>query len=96
MTVKASVSISERQDAFARLLVADGQYSSLSAVVQHGLELVRAEKEARQAQIDSMKAETAALRALLEKRAKGPFVTMDESRKELDAMLESKRRELSA
>jgi antitoxin ParD1/3/4 len=93
MTVKASVSISERQDAFARLLVADGQYSSLSAVVQHGLELLRAENEARQAQTDLMKAETAALRALLEKRAKGPFVTAEEFGNRIDAMLESKRRE---
>ena len=33
MSVKASVSISEQQEAFARGLVGDGRYASLSAVV---------------------------------------------------------------
>jgi len=36
MSVKASVSITEQQDDFARHLVAEGQYSSVSAVVQRG------------------------------------------------------------
>lgn len=62
MSVKASVSISDQQDAFARDLVADGQYASLSAVVQRGLELLRAEKE-REA------AELAALRGFFAERA---------------------------
>jgi antitoxin ParD1/3/4 len=87
MSVKASVSISESQDAYARALVRDGRYSSLSAVVQHGLELVRAETEAREA-------DTKALRALLEERAKGPFVSAKEFGEQIDAMLESKRREM--
>ncbi|TRD15662.1 ribbon-helix-helix domain-containing protein [Palleronia caenipelagi] len=43
MSVKASVSLSEQQDSFARALVADGKYASVSAVVQRGLELLRAE-----------------------------------------------------
>ena len=38
MSVKASVSIAEQQDDFARRLVADGHFSSLSAVVQRGLD----------------------------------------------------------
>ncbi|MEL6887585.1 MAG: type II toxin-antitoxin system ParD family antitoxin, partial [Pseudomonadota bacterium] len=45
MSVKASVSITDKQDAFARQLVADGQYASVSAVVQRGLELVRSFSE---------------------------------------------------
>jgi antitoxin ParD1/3/4 len=87
MSVKASVSISESQDAFARGLVADGKYSSLSAVVQRGLEMVRTETELQEA-------ETAALRQLLTARAKGPFLTMEESRKETEAMLARRRKEL--
>ena len=55
MSVKASVSISDQQDAFARDLVADGQYASLSAVVQRGLELLRAEKEREAAELAALR-----------------------------------------
>ena len=37
MSVKASISLTETQEAFARELVAQGRYSSLSAVLQQGL-----------------------------------------------------------
>jgi antitoxin ParD1/3/4 len=84
MSVKASVSITESQDSFARSLVESGRYSSLSAVVQQGLELVRAETELREA-------DTAALRALLEERAAGPFIGMDEVRRGTEAMIARKR-----
>ncbi len=87
MSVKASVSISESQDAFARSMVEEGRYASLSAVVQRGLELLRAETEAREA-------DTKALVALLEERVKGQFISMEESRKETKAMLARKREEL--
>ena len=66
MSVKASVSITDQQDNFVRQLVADGHYSSLSAVVQRGLELVRSESEREEVEL-------AALRAFFEERAKGPF-----------------------
>ena len=46
MSVKASVSLTEQQDAFARDQVRQGRYASLSAVVQRGLELLREETEA--------------------------------------------------
>ena len=58
MSVKASVSLTEQQDAFARDLVRQGRYASLSAVVQRGLELLREETEAKEPEL-------AALRALL-------------------------------
>lgn len=86
MSVKASVSISNQQDAFARGLVEDGRYASLSAVVQRGLELLREETEAREA-------DTRALKVLLEERAKGPFVSAEEFGARVDAMLERKRKE---
>lgn len=80
MTVKTSISLTDSQEAFARDLVARGRYPSLSAVLQHGLEMLRAETEAREA-------ETAALRALLEERAKGPFLSMEESDAEIDRII---------
>ena len=84
MTVKTSISLTDSQEAFARRLVEEGRYSSLSAVLQQGLEMLRTETEAKEAEI-------AALRALLEERAKGPFISMEESDREIDAMIERKR-----
>jgi len=51
VSVKASVSISDQQDSFARRLVEEGRYASLSAVVQRGLELLRQETELRDAEL---------------------------------------------
>ncbi len=84
MSVKASVSISEQQDAFARSLVEDGRYASLSAVVQRGLELVREEAEFKQAEL-------AALKNLLQTRADGEFVSLDEGRKATEKMIARKK-----
>ena len=86
MSVKASVSISQSQDSFARALVQQGRYSSLSAIVQHGIELVKAEAELREA-------ETAALRALLTERAEGAFIGMKEVHAETEVMIARKRAE---
>ena len=46
MSVKASISLTDSQEAFARTLVAEGRYASLSAVLQQGLELLRHQTEA--------------------------------------------------
>ena len=86
MSVKASVSISEQQDQFARSLVEAGRYASLSAVVQRGLELLREETELKQVELD-------ALRALLEDRAAGPFVSIEEGRATTEAMIARKKAE---
>lgn len=64
-----------------------GRYPGLSAVLQRGLELLREELEAREA-------ETAALRTLLEERRRGSFIGIDEGRRRTEAMLARKRREL--
>jgi antitoxin ParD1/3/4 len=87
MSVKASVSISEQQEAFARDLIAQGRYASLSAVVQRGIELLREEAEAREAELS-------ALRALLDARAEGGFVSIDTGREATEAMIAAKRRAL--
>lgn len=85
MSVKASVSISEQQEAFARDLVQAGRYPSLSAVVQQGLELLRRETAARDAEIE-------ALRALLRQRSGEPFVPVADGRADTEAMIATKRR----
>ena len=84
MSVKASVSISEQQDVFARKLVEDGRFSSLSAVVQQGLELLREATELKEAELE-------ALRALIAERRAGEFVSAEEGRARTKAMLAAKR-----
>ena len=85
MSVKASVSISEQQETFARELVKEGRFSSLSAVIQRGLELLREETERKEAEL-------LALRALLERRAGGDFISLAEGRTRTEAMVAAKRR----
>lgn len=80
MTVKTSISLTDAQEAYARGLVEQGRYPSLSAVLQQGLEMLRSETEAKDAEI-------AALRALLEERAKGEFISIEEGRKQTERMI---------
>lgn len=87
MSVKRSIVLTETQDAFARSLVASGRYSSLSSVVQHGLELLRPKTEAATA-------DTEALRELLRKRLEGPMISAIEMESRVDGMIERKRREI--
>lgn len=82
MSVKASVSISEAQEAYARDLVAQGRYSSLSAVVQQGLELLREQSQT-----------TDALRELLTQRQAGSFVSLEEGERRTQDMIARKRAE---
>lgn len=76
MTVKSSVSLSDEHHAFAKALVEAGCYPSLSAVLQQGLVLLRQQR-------DDADADRGALRALLERRAAGPFVSVEEVRQRL-------------
>jgi antitoxin ParD1/3/4 len=75
MTVKSSISLTDAQDAFVRRLVAEGRYSSVSAVLQQGLELLRRETD-----------ETDALRALLRQRQSEPSMYAEEMKRYVDAM----------
>ena len=86
MTVKTSISLTDQQDEFARSLVRDGRYASLSAVVQQGLDLLRQKTEAEEAEI-------LALRVLVEERRAGAFVSATSMNDRLAQMLERKRRE---
>ena len=83
MSVKASISLTKTQNAFARDLVAKGRYPSLSAVLQQGLEMLRDDVTEKEA-----------LRILLEERRKGPFAGLQEGRAQTEAMIAAKRAEL--
>ena len=86
MTVKTSISLTDQQSAFARKLVKQGRYSSVSAVVQQGLEMLQSQTEATEA-------ETALLRQLLQERAEGPFVEMDDEDDVFERVIAEKRAE---
>ena len=58
MSVKSSISLTDQQDSFARSLVEAGQFSSLSSVLQQGLEMLRRKTETEEV-------ETQALRELI-------------------------------
>jgi antitoxin ParD1/3/4 len=85
MSVKSSISLTDQQDAFARSLVESGRYSSMSSVLQQGLELLRQKTEAEAV-------ETAALRELVQRRLKGPMISATEMENRVAAMIERKRR----
>ena len=67
VTVKSSISLTDEQHTFAKALVEAGRYSSLSAVLQQSVDLLRQ-------RMDAEELETAALRELLSRRRKGAFV----------------------
>ena len=85
MTVKSSISLTDQQDAFARELVRQGRYASVSAVVRQGLDLLR-----RQTQ--SHETEMQALRLLVAQRRAGGFVPADRMSDRVGDMVERKRR----
>jgi antitoxin ParD1/3/4 len=78
MTVKSSISLRDEQHAFASELVKTGRFASISAVVQQGLDLLRRQE-------DDASLDRDALRALLQERSRGPFVTADDLRGALKA-----------
>ena len=85
MSVKSSISLTEQQDSFARSLVESGRYSSMSSVLQQGLELLRQKTETEAV-------ETAALRELVQRRLSGPMISATEMESRVAAMIERKRR----
>ncbi len=85
MTVKSSISLTDEQHAFARLLVDTGRYSSVSAVVQQGIEQLRQRLE-----VEDL--ERRALYEILSRRRSGEFVGADEMDERLSRMLAEKRR----
>lgn len=87
MSVKSSISLTDQQDAFARSLVETGRYSSMSSVLQQGLELLRQKTEAEAV-------ETEGLRRLMQRRVDGPKVSTADMDERIEGMIERKRRAL--
>lgn len=86
MTVKTSISLPDAQAEYARDLVERGLFPSLSAIAQHGIEVLRQKEEAA-------RTDTEALSAVLEARAKGPFVDAKVFRDQVDHLLKDRLRE---
>jgi len=89
MTAKTSISLTDAQDDYARGLIESGQFPSLSAVLQHGLELLRRSNEQRDLEIE-------ALRALLDQRRSAEFVDLDKGEADTRKMLDGKRKARAA
>ena len=89
MTVKTSISLTDDQEAYARSLVEGGQYPSLSAVLQRGLDMLRRGNEVHDAEV-------AALRSLIDQRRSGTFIGLDEGETETRLMLERKKKARAA
>ncbi|MDO6728263.1 type II toxin-antitoxin system ParD family antitoxin [Cognatishimia sp. 1_MG-2023] len=87
MTVKSSISLTDDQFAFAKSMVETGQYSSLSAVLQNGIEMLR------QREADDI-LERKALRALIEQRVQDNGVSAKAFDKNLSTMIAKKRQAL--
>lgn len=86
MTVKTEISLTDSLDAWAREMIAQGRAEDLSALVQAGLDELRAQRDEED--------DIARLRALLEERARGPFVSMEDSRAQVDGILAEARARL--
>lgn len=85
MTVKSSISLSDEQYAFARTLVETGRYSSVSAVLRRGLDLLRG-------RLEDEESERPALRELLVCRREGEFVPAEVMDRRLSRVIAAKRR----
>ena len=85
MTAKTSISLTDDQETYARALVESGQFPSLSAVLQRGLEMLRRDNDMREAELQ-------ALRSLIDQRRTGAFVDLATGEAETRAMLERKRK----
>ena len=85
MTIKSSVSLTDEQHAFARALVEAGRYSSVSAVLQQGIDLLRG-------RVDAEELEREALREVLARRREGKFVSAARMGGQLAELIAAKRR----
>lgn len=90
MSVKSSISLTDTQHTFARGLVEQGRYPSVSAVLQQGLELLRLQTESA---TEAEAAGIAALRALVSARREGAFICGAAMKDRISAMAAKARRE---
>ncbi len=85
MTVKSSISLTDEQHAFAKALVDAGKATSLSGVLQQGVEMLRRQEEDRTL-------ERAALRDILAKRQDAAGETARQFDLRLEDMIAHKRK----
>ena len=85
MPVKSSVSLTDEQHAFAKELVQAGRFSSVSAVLQRGIDMLRRRLEREET-------ETEALKLLLSRRRRGDFITSAQMESRLEEMVARKQR----
>ena len=85
MTVKSSISLTDSQNTFARELVDQGRYPSVSAVLQQGLKLLRLRTEGEELEVG-------ALRKLLGARRESAFVSGATMKGRVAAIADNKRR----
>ena len=78
MTVKPTISLTDQAHEFAKSLVESGKFASLSAVMQHGLQLVEREEAEHQARLE-------AIRADLDRRAEKPSISTEDMERRLAA-----------
>jgi antitoxin ParD1/3/4 len=82
--MNSSISLTDGQHAFAKMLVEAGRFPSMSAVLQQGVELLRQQMEAEAL-------ERAALAEVLQQRRAGKFVSANVMDERIAAMLARKR-----
>ena len=85
MTVKSSISLTDEQHSFTKELVEARRDSSVSAALQQGIDLLRQRMQDEDLQ-------RAALKALLDQRAAGAFVTGAQMDTSIARMIAEKRR----
>ena len=85
MTVKSSVWLMDEQHAFAKELVQTGHYSSISAVLQQGIDVLRYRVECEET-------ETEALKLLLSRHHDGEFITGSQMEGRIKEMIARKHR----
>ena len=83
--MKSLISLTDEQYSFAKELVEAGRYSSVSAVLQQGIDLLR-----QRIQDDDL--HRTALKALLDQRSTGAFVSGAKMDKTIARMITEKRR----
>ena len=86
MSESYSIQLTDHDAKLAFRLIENGQFADLNAIVQRGMELVREENEMQPPDVEGLK-------ALLDRRRKGKFISNAEGRRRTERMLSRKKAE---
>lgn len=92
MTVRMTISLPDALAEQVEALVATGKYASNSDAIRAGLRALEEAEERKQREREEHEARLEAIRADLEERAKGPFVSHEKMTERVEAMLERRRK----